>query len=147
MTAAHLHLILNHLPIIGIPISFFVLLYGLMTREKKIVSLALVMTALFAICSIPVYLSGEPAEEIVKTLPGMCEELIEAHEDAAGGAFALTDWESALKASSIPVEWDWSAAKMREVIGVISNQGAMTSANRRSGPLDVGFRPLAFRSR
>jgi uncharacterized membrane protein len=36
-----------------------------------------------AVCAIPVFLTGEPAEEMVEGLPGVSEALIEAHEEAA----------------------------------------------------------------
>jgi hypothetical protein len=37
--------------------------------------------------AIPVYLTGEPAEEIVENLPGVDEAFIEQHEEAALVAF------------------------------------------------------------
>ena len=36
-----------------------------------------------AIIAIPVYLTGEPAEESVEKLPGVAESMIKLHEDAA----------------------------------------------------------------
>jgi DNA-binding response OmpR family regulator len=36
-----------------------------------------------ALCAVPVFLTGEPAEEMVEGLPGVSEALIGAHEEAA----------------------------------------------------------------
>ena len=37
--------------------------------------------------SVPVYLTGEPAEEMVKSLPGVSKAIVEQHEEAAAVAF------------------------------------------------------------
>jgi predicted RND superfamily exporter protein len=39
---------------------------------------------------LPVYLTGEPAEEVVEHLPGVAESFIESHEDAAKFSLILT---------------------------------------------------------
>jgi VIT1/CCC1 family predicted Fe2+/Mn2+ transporter len=38
---------------------------------------------MMAIIALPVYLTGEPAEEAVEKLPGVSEAMIELHEEAA----------------------------------------------------------------
>jgi uncharacterized membrane protein len=42
-----------------------------------------------AIIAIPVYLTGEPAEESIEKLPGVSEAMIKLHEDAANIAIWL----------------------------------------------------------
>ena len=44
-----------------------------------------------ALTAIPVYLSGEPAEDIVEGLPGVEHSFIEDHEDAALWALILME--------------------------------------------------------
>ena len=89
MSGAHIHLILNHVPIVGITLAAFILAYGLFGREQSVISLALRLVVFLSLATLPVYLSGEPAEEVIKNLAGVSEELIEAHEEFAEVALIL----------------------------------------------------------
>ena len=46
---------------------------------------------LVALWAIPAYLTGESAEELVEGLPGISEQLIEAHEESAELAFIFVE--------------------------------------------------------
>ncbi|UEG50707.1 hypothetical protein LK994_04370 [Ferruginibacter lapsinanis] len=83
MNTTHLHLLLNHFPIIGTLIGSGLLLWGLIKNQNNIKIISSVILALMAIIAIPVYLTGEPAEESVEKLPGVVKTMIELHEDAA----------------------------------------------------------------
>jgi len=87
MNGAHLHLMLNHVPVIGLFCCLALLLAGQWRKNPDLVKAGLVALVMVAIVSIPVYLSGEPAEEIIEELPGMSHDLIHAHEDGAIWAF------------------------------------------------------------
>lgn len=91
MTATHLHLVLNHLPILGVPVCTFLLVLGWKRGAHELKRLALVGLSLLGLLVWPVYLTGEPAEESVEHLPGVQESLIEQHEDAAWWALVLTE--------------------------------------------------------
>lgn len=87
MEPVHIHLLLNHVPILGSIIGLLLLAYALLRGSdevRKVAYIALVLTALVAI---PVFLTGEPAEEVAEGLPGVSETFIEQHEDA--GKLAL----------------------------------------------------------
>jgi uncharacterized membrane protein len=83
MDSTHLHLMLNHFPVLGIMIGFLILLWGVLRGFEEVKTVGLVVLVLTAIAAIPVYLTGEPAEEIVENLPGVSEQIIELHEDSA----------------------------------------------------------------
>lgn len=83
MNATHLHLLLNHFPVIGTLIGSGLLLWGIIKKQDNVKSIAAAVLALMAIIALPVYLTGEPAEESVEKLPGVSEAIIELHEDAA----------------------------------------------------------------
>lgn len=89
MSGAHFHLILNHVPIVGLAIATIILAYGHFRREQSVISLALGLIVFLSLATIPVYLSGEPAEETIENLAGVSEELIDAHEEFAEVAFVL----------------------------------------------------------
>jgi uncharacterized membrane protein len=80
MDWAHLHLVANHFPVIGSIFGLITVVWGILRGTddvKKVGLVALVFTALIAV---PVYLTGEPAEEVVENLPGVAEQFIDAHE-------------------------------------------------------------------
>ena len=89
MNSTHIHLLLNHFPIIGTMIGSALLLWAMIKNQNNIKSTAAVIFALLAIIAIPVYLTGETAEESIEKLPGISESMIELHENAANVAIVL----------------------------------------------------------
>jgi uncharacterized membrane protein len=83
MNATHIHLLLNHLPIIGTLIGSAVLIWGFIKKQDNIKMVACGIIVIMALAAIPVFLTGEPAEEAVENLPGIAENIIEEHEEAA----------------------------------------------------------------
>lgn len=83
MNQAHLHLLFNHLPILGTFFGLLVLAGGYLLKNNTVKRTALGIFVLSAVCVIPAYLTGEGAEEIAESLPGVTENFIEAHEDMA----------------------------------------------------------------
>jgi multisubunit Na+/H+ antiporter MnhF subunit len=88
---AHLHLITNHIPVIGLPIAVVLLIFGLWRKERALTSAALWLTVLVALGTIPAYASGDGAHHLVEQEPGVRHELIHEHEDAADIAFTLLE--------------------------------------------------------
>lgn len=91
MNAAHLHLLMNHIPVIGIPIVGVLLVLALIMKQQALFRIALGFTVLLALMTVPVYLSGEPAEEIVEDLAGVPHAAIEEHEEIAKVTFIATE--------------------------------------------------------
>jgi len=83
MNSTHLHLLLNHFPVIGTLIGSGLLFWGIIMKQNNIKSTAAVLLFIMALIAIPVYLTGEPAEESIDKLPGVSETMIELHQDAA----------------------------------------------------------------
>ncbi|MBK9324324.1 MAG: hypothetical protein IPM97_15475 [Bdellovibrionaceae bacterium] len=90
MNFAHLHLIINHIPLIGIPVALLFLAHGLWTKNASTQKFSLLVLFGLAAMVLPVYLTGEPAEEVVEHLPGVAESFIESHEDVAKFSLILT---------------------------------------------------------
>lgn len=101
MNAAQIHLALNHLPVglvlVGVPL----LVAALLKKSKELRGAASLIILLSALTAIPVFLSGEPAEEIVEHRAGVSEGVIHDHEEAAElslilieilGALVLAAW-------------------------------------------------------
>ncbi|GIV10311.1 MAG: hypothetical protein KatS3mg019_2402 [Fimbriimonadales bacterium] len=87
MNGAQLHLILNHLPVLGALFSLLLLSWGLIRRSPEILQVAIVAVLLAGLSAIPAYLTGESAEHVIEGMPGIEEALIEEHESM--GKFAL----------------------------------------------------------
>ncbi|MEP1093815.1 MAG: hypothetical protein ABJG78_01820 [Cyclobacteriaceae bacterium] len=89
MDPAHAHLILNHLPILGTFFGLCLLAYGLFRKKKELENAGLVTLVIVALLTIPVFFSGEGAEEIVEHIPGVSEQFLEQHEELAETALWL----------------------------------------------------------
>lgn len=74
---------LNHLPLAATIVGTCVLLAGVFLKNSFIQRTALGIFIASAIVAIPVYLTGEGAEDVAKNLPGVTENFIEEHEDIA----------------------------------------------------------------
>jgi len=83
MNGVHIHLLLNHLPVIGIFIGLVVFALGVWRRNDSWTRLALGFFVVVALASLATMLTGEGAEEAVERLPGVTDAIIEPHEDAA----------------------------------------------------------------
>lgn len=91
MSPVHIHLMLNHIPVIGMILALFLFAVAAVKRSDELVKVILALFILLAVVSIPVYLTGEPAEDAVEHLPGVSRDIIHEHEDAAAFALASVD--------------------------------------------------------
>jgi hypothetical protein len=87
MNSAHLHLILNHIPVLGMGFGLALLGWALLRKSELLKETSLGFIVIIAMLAIPTYLTGEPAEELVENLPGVDKPSIERHEEAAQLAF------------------------------------------------------------
>ena len=111
MNATHFHLLLNHFPVVGTLIGSLLLLWGIIRKQNTIKSVAAVILAVMAALAIPVFLTGEPAEESVEDLPGVSEALIGLHEDAATIAIWLMGITGLASLVALFAVWKKSKAK------------------------------------
>ena len=111
-------MLLNHFPIIGTLIGSGLLLWGIIRKQDNIKSIAAAVLALMAIIAIPVYLTGEPAEESVEKLAGVSESMIGLHEDAATIAIWLMGITGI--ASLAALFFAWQKRKTANAVFIIS---------------------------
>jgi len=88
---AHIHLMINHFPVVGVLGALLVFGYGLARKNDEVKLLGLGSFVLVALSSIAVYLTGGAAEDAVKNLPGVTESYIGTHEEMALLAFVLME--------------------------------------------------------
>jgi len=83
MTAAHIHLLLNHIPILGTIFGLLLLCYGMWKRSDDVRKASLGTFVITALITIPVYLTGDGAAQIVGKLPDVSIAIIRRHDNAA----------------------------------------------------------------
>lgn len=82
MNQAHLHMVFNHFPIIGLFFGIGILAYGIIKKQTILVNTAYVMFIVCMIMAKATMMTGEGAEEIVEEL-GISHDIIHEHEEIA----------------------------------------------------------------
>lgn len=103
MSLVHLHLLLNHVPVVG---TFFALLLfaaAILPRETVSTRFALGFSAAIAVVALAVYFTGGAAEEAVEKLAGVTERAIEQHEEAAEMATIATSIFGAMSLTALVI--------------------------------------------
>jgi hypothetical protein len=91
MNLAHVHLLLNHFPVIGTMIGIGLFVVALIGKNLDLQRASLVIFLGIALITIPTYQSGNAAQHAIKNIPGVSAELMQAHNDAALLAFLLME--------------------------------------------------------
>lgn len=84
----HLHLMLNHIPVLGSVFALILLGIGFLAGRDYLQKLGLAVIVVVALLALPVFFTGEPTEKAVEHLSGVVESAIDAHQDSATLAFA-----------------------------------------------------------
>jgi hypothetical protein len=139
MNIAHLHLMLNHLPVLGAPMLLALLAYGLGRRLPEVTRVALWCTAALAVVTVVVYLTGEPAEELVEALPTFDEDMVERHEAVALGTTAVLVVTGALAAAALWASRRGSrlaaTATRLVLVGLLAGSVAVAATAWTGGPI------------
>ena len=83
MNAAHVHLIFNHFPLVGFVFSFLVLVIGKVRSNESFVRVGLLIVLISGLFTVPTFLSGDEAYDLLEKNPGFSKELAEEHDQAA----------------------------------------------------------------
>ncbi|WP_374542556.1 DUF2231 domain-containing protein [Flavobacterium sp.] len=83
MNEAHIHMLVNHFPIIGLFFGLGVLLFGVVKKNLTLKSTAYVMLIICVIFGQLAMMTGNKAEHFVEDLPGFTHKIIHEHEEAA----------------------------------------------------------------
>jgi uncharacterized membrane protein len=80
MNATHLHLMFNHLPIVGLGFAILFSLLAVFRKSPEVKKLACWFYILIGALSVLPILTGDGAHEILQTYPGINNDAIEYHE-------------------------------------------------------------------
>ena len=91
MNLAHLHLLLNHLPTVGLGIALGLLLASLLKKSEDLQQASFVAFFLLGLLAIPAYLTGSAAQIVLQNEPDVSQQVMAAHQDAALLALILME--------------------------------------------------------
>lgn len=83
MNWAHVHLAVNHLPVIFVPVAVAPLAFAVVLRSADVTNASPGSFVIAAVLGGGVFLTGEPAEEVVEDLPNISDAAVREHEEAA----------------------------------------------------------------
>jgi cytochrome bd-type quinol oxidase subunit 2 len=105
MRAAHVHLLLNHIPILGSVFGLLLLCYGMLKKSDEIKKTSLGGFVITALLTIPFYLTGDGAAQIVSSLPGVSTAIIQQHDKAATTTMIVIEVLGAFSLLSLGLLW------------------------------------------
>ena len=105
MSLVHLHLVLNHVPMIGLVFVALILAIAWWRGSGEMTRLGLVFAVGLAVVAGIVFLTGEPAEEAVEKLAGVTDRAIHAHEEAAEAALIATSLAGLVSVLGLAIFW------------------------------------------
>jgi len=83
MNDAHLHMVVNHFPIIGTIFGLGILVTGMFMKNNAVKNTAYVLFVVAAIFAAFSMGTGEGAEELVEDMPSVGKQIIHEHEEIA----------------------------------------------------------------
>ena len=154
MTWAHVHLAINHLPVILVPVAAAMLVTAWMRKSTDLTKAGLVILIVAAVSAGGAYLTGEPAESVVEDLPSVSDSAIEAHEEAALQAAVVTALAGLLAVGALATGHRPSGAPAwiapatlvvafvaAALLARTANLGGLISHPEIRGPVPIALRP------
>lgn len=83
MNSSQIHLALTHLPVVLSLAGMIILIVSYFNKNQTVRKVGFYVLIFAGLSALPVFFSGEGAEELVEEIPGVSEPLIEQHEDVA----------------------------------------------------------------
>ena len=83
MNDAHIHLLVNHFPMIGMIFGFGILIAGILFKNNAVINVSYFIFIVVAILAFISMSSGEGAEDLVEDLPNVGKQIIHEHEEVA----------------------------------------------------------------
>lgn len=105
MNQAQVHLLLNHVPVLGVVFAALLTSAGVARDSAELRKAGLWAFVLAGLSALPAYFSGEGAEHVVESLPDVTDQLIHAHEEAAEKALAGALALAAVSAGLLAAFW------------------------------------------
>src|ERR1700730_5694348 len=140
MNLAHLHLLLNHFPIIGTIVALGLFITSFIGKNDDLKRSALIIFAAMALITLPACVSGIGAQRAVRKEIGVSTAVIDRHEGAAilgmfliliTGALALAE----LWRRRIVTENPWSGTLLAILVFSLLTTGVMARVGTTGGDI------------
>ena len=105
MSVVQLHLMLNHVPLIGMAFALLLLGAAAWRRNDGMARLGLGVMVGLAVVTAVVFLTGEPAEEALESAVTVSESVIHPHEEAAEASLIATGIAGVLALFALLANW------------------------------------------
>lgn len=89
MTPAHVHILLNHFPTVGLIVGMGLYIVALIWKSDDVKRASLAVLVGISAAAIATFISGSAALPQIEALPGVSKEAALAHQDAALEAFVF----------------------------------------------------------
>lgn len=76
------HLMLGHVPVVGIILTTILFCYGFLRRNREFEKVSLYAYVFFALLTVVIFLTGDAVQQLVEGLPGLGDELVGPHKTA-----------------------------------------------------------------
>jgi hypothetical protein len=83
MNLAHIHIVLNHVPSLGSVLGLLMLAVAIYTKNDALKKSSFGLLVLIALATLPTYLSGNGARQVIAKQPAVSLGLVEVHQNAA----------------------------------------------------------------
>ena len=152
MNDAHLHLVVNHFPIIGTLFGLGILVTGLILKNNSVKNTAYILFAVAAIFAAFSMGTGEGAEELVEDMPNIGHQIIHEHEEIAEkfaiilyatGFFGLVSLFASYKKLRFATLFSYITLALALVAGVLTKSVGTTGGEIRHTEIRANFVPTA----
>jgi hypothetical protein len=92
VNVTHLHLLLNHVPTVGAVVALGLLIVAFIRRDEPLKLVGLEVLFVIAVLTLPVYMSGVAAHQKLRDQPGLSDNAMRVHQDAALAGFTVTEF-------------------------------------------------------
>ena len=152
MNDAHLHMVVNHFPIIGTIFGLGILITGIVMKNNVIKNVAYALFIISAIFGFASMFTGEGAEELVEDMPSVGKQIIHEHEEIAEkfaiimyatGFFGLVSLFASYKKYRFATVFSYITLALALVAGVLTKIVGTTGGEIRHTEIRANFVPTA----
>ena len=148
MNDAHLHMVVNHFPIIGTIFGLGILITGMFLKNNPVKNTAYILFAVAAIFAAFSMGTGEGAEELVEDMPSVGKQIIHEHEEIAEkfaiimyatGFFGLVSLFASFKKFRFATIFSYITLALALVAGVLTKSVGTTGGEIRHTEIRPNF--------
>jgi len=141
MSLVHLHLLLNHFPIIGTAVGLGLFVASFATKSDELKEAGLVVLAAVALLALPAFFSGIGAQGAISKDPTVSSALIERHEGAATLALLFMEITGALALAGL-----WQRRRASTSLAILIFASVTTGLMARVGNTGGDIRHTEIRT-